>query len=94
MLCKSIYILTFFVAHNCNTLLQSATHTKGIKMNKPHSGYLNIKKIQALTGLSYLTIYRKFTEGKIQGAFQLGKHWLVSNEDWQSYIERLKNAKN
>ena len=44
-------------------------------MNKPLSGFLNIKKIQALTGLSYLTIYRKFTEGKIQGAFQMGKQW-------------------
>ena len=94
MLCEIIYMFTFFVAHNCNTLLQSVTHTKGIKMNKPHSGYLNIKKIQALTGLSYLTIYRKFTEGQIKGAFQMGKHWLVSNEDWHKYIERLKDAKN
>ena len=87
-------MLTFYVADNCYKILQFVTHTKGIKMNKPLSGYLNIKKIQALTGLSYLTIYRKFTEGKIQGAFQMGKQWLVSNEDWQTYIDRLKNAKN
>tara|TARA_R100000805_G_C3499095_1_gene29938 strand:+ start:266 stop:466 length:201 start_codon:yes stop_codon:yes gene_type:complete len=60
-------------------------------MNKTVNGYLNIKKIQALTGLSYLTVYRKFTEGQIQGAFQMGRHWLISLDDWDKYIKRLKN---
>ncbi len=62
-------------------------------MNKSVNGYLNIKKIQALTGLSYLTIYRKFTKGDIRGAFQMGKQWLISLDDWNQYINRLKNER-
>ena len=62
-------------------------------MSKPQNGFLNIKSIQGQTGLSYLTIYRMFTEGKIKGAFQLQKRWLVSQDDWVTYIEGLKNAR-
>jgi len=62
-------------------------------MSKPQNGFLNIKSIQGQTGLSYLTIYRMFTEGKIKGAFQLQKRWLVSQDDWGKYIEGLKNAR-
>jgi predicted site-specific integrase-resolvase len=60
-------------------------------MKHTNNGYLSIKNIQAMTGLSYLTVYRQFTEGKLKGAFQMGKQWLISLDDWDNNIERLKN---
>lgn len=72
-------------------MIQFGPHTKGIIMNNQQIGYLTIKKIQALTGLSYLTIYRKFVKGNIKGAFQFGKQWLISIDDFKTHIDRLKN---
>ncbi len=54
--------------------------------------YLNIKNVQEMTGLSYLTVYRMFTEGKIKGAIQMGNRWMVSLADWNNHIKELKNA--
>tara|TARA_B100001939_G_scaffold346648_1_gene365938 strand:- start:2469 stop:2669 length:201 start_codon:yes stop_codon:yes gene_type:complete len=63
-------------------------------MKTNHNGYLSIKNVQAMTGLSYLTVYRQFTEGKLEGAFQMGKQWLISLDDWNVNIQRLKNETN
>lgn len=63
-------------------------------MKTNHNGYLSIKNVQAMTGLSYLTVYRQFTEGKLKGAFQMGKQWLISLDDWNVNIQRLKNETN
>ena len=61
-------------------------------MKKPTNAYLSIKKIQSLTGLSYLTIYNKFSKGEIQGAFQMGRSWRISIEDWNKYVKELRNV--
>ncbi len=62
-----------------------------VKVGESHT-YLNIKDIQEMTGLSYLTIYRQFKDNKIIGGFQLGTRWMVSVGDWNNHIRKLKDA--
>ena len=57
------------------------------------SSLLTLKEISSTaTPLSTLTKWAR--EGKLTGAFKIGKKWVISSEDWANFLQKKKEEFN
>ena len=57
------------------------------------SSLLTLKEVSSTaTPLSTLTKWAR--EGKLTGAFKIGKKWVISSEDWANFLQKKKEEFN
>ena len=54
------------------------------------SSLLTLKEVSSATPLSTLTKWAR--EGKLTGAFKIGKKWVISSEDWANFLQKKKRS--